>query len=433
MTKPKRKPIPPPVQAVLTITHYGRSGDGIASFEGQSVFVPGAIPGETIEALVQLHPKFPATAKVIGIAAAAAGRQSAPCPHFGSCGGCALQHLNDDAYEAYKVDLLRHELERAGVVAETMLPIAVSPPNSRRRAVLTAHRWRDGTLQLGFNARGGPNVVSLDLCHTLRPELVALIEPLRNVLIGVIDPGDKLDVALTWFENGVDLLLLGLQKLDWQARELLAGFAREHGLARLSVRGRKLKEREPVYQARLPACRFGAITVAPPAGAFLQATLEGEAAMAKAVTDALAKYAPQAKRFADLFAGSGTFTGVLAQYGQVLAVEFEGESLTALASAKAPNVATRAGNLMEAPLEPSELDTFDAVLMDPPRAGAKTQAEQLANSKVPLVISISCNAETFARDAKLLIAGGYSLRELTPVDQFRWTPHLETVGIFTRD
>ena len=420
--KPKRarKPVPEPVAATLSITHLGRGGDGIASFEGQNIFVPGGLPGETVDALVQFHPKFPATAKIIAIEAQAETRQVAPCPNFGACGGCALQHMHDAAYEAYKLDLLLHELGRAGVVAETVLPIAVSPPNSRRRANLSAQRWRDGTMKLGFNARGGPNIVSLDICHTLRPELVAVIDPLRRVLGEIIDPGDKLDVAVTWFEAGIDILLLGLQKLDWKAREALAAFARNNNVVRLSARARKLKDREPVYQAAVPTCTFGAVTVAPPAGSFLQATLEGEAAMVGAVRAAIGKYRPTAKRLADLFCGSGTFSGVLADCspngGHVLSVEFEGESLAALAKAGAPNIATRAGDLMEQPLPPAELNTFDVVLIDPPRAGAASQAAQLAKSMVPLVISISCNAETFARDAKTLIAGGYVLRELTPVD-----------------
>lgn len=429
----KHKKIPPErLQAELAITHFGRGGDGVAVFDDQNVFVPFALPGERVAVTITRHPKFPTSAKVDRVLEAAPNRRAAPCQHFSVCGGCALQHIDQAGYQSYKLNLLQHELQRGGIAAETMLPLAISPPGSRRRAVFSARRFREGNVAVGFNERGANWMVDVQECHTVRPEIAALLPPLRALLGTLLDPSDKTDISVTWFPEGLDVALIGLPRLDLRGREALADFARDNKLARLSVRARKIKDREPIYQVARPSCTFGDVVVHPPVGSFLQATLEGEAAMANAVRAALDKYAPNAKRFADLFAGSGTFSGVLAERGNVLSVEFGGESLDALAAAKHPRIHTRAGDLMAEPLLPAELNTFDAVLIDPPRAGAKTQAEQLALSKVPLVISISCNPETFVRDSKALIAGGYTLREVTPVDQFLWSPHLEVVGIFTR-
>lgn len=432
MAKSKKKTPPEIFTADLTITHLGRGGDGVAVYEDQNIFVPFALPGEKITATITRHPKFGSSAKVTTLHEPAANRAAAPCPHFSICGGCALQHMDADSYRAYKIGLLQHEFERAGLTYETMQPLASSPPQSRRRATFSARRFREGNLSVGFNEKGANWLVNVEACFTVKPEIAAILPPLRAVFAQILEPSDKVDVSVTWFPEGLDVLLLGLPRLDWQGRELLAQFAATNGVARLSVRARKIKDREPIFQSTKPSCTFGETVVHPPAGSFLQATLEGESAMAGAVRTAVERYAPNAKMFADLFCGSGTFSGVLANYGNVLAVEFEGESLAALTAAKNPRITTRAQDLMGDPLLPTELNVRDVVLFDPPRAGAKAQAEQIAQSKVPLVIYISCNPETFARDAKILQAGAYQLREVTPVDQFLWSPHLETVGIFTR-
>ena len=431
------KKTPPEIFPVeLTVTHQGRGGDGVAMHEDQTLFVPFALPGEQISATVTRHPKFGSSVKLDKVHNEAAHRIAPACAHFTVCGGCALQHMNAESYGAYKVGLLKHEFERAELEYETMLPLASSPPGSRRRAVFSGRKLRDGKIAFGFNERGANWLVDLKECHTVMPAIEQIVPHLRQLLNDILQPSDKTDIAVTWFPEGLDIVLVGLPRLEWKDRELLAEFAATHKVARLSVRARKVKDREPIYQSSKPSCTFGSTIVHPPAGSFLQATLEGEAAMVKAVRDALQKYAPEAKMFADLFCGSGTFSGVLADChpkgGHVLSVEFEGESVQTLANAKNPRIFTRAQDLMGDPLLPAELNTRDVVLIDPPRAGCKTQAEELAKSKVPLVISISCNPETFARDAKILVEGGYTLREVTPVDQFLWSPHLETVGIFTR-
>jgi 23S rRNA (uracil1939-C5)-methyltransferase len=398
----------------------------------ENIFVPYALPGERVTVDVVRRKKEPPSGKVINIENPAPARRAAPCRHFGTCGGCVLQHMDAESYSAYKTGLVTHQLERAGIKPETLHPTRTSPEGARRRVVYSARKFKDGKISVGFNERGSSWMVDVQNCLVVKPAISAILAPLRMLLDQLLVPGDKCDAAVTWFPEGLDIVLLGLPRIDMEGREALASFVHTNKLARLSVRSRRIKDRDPIATVAMPSCRFGDTIVHPPAGAFLQATLEGEAAMGDCVNTAIDEYAPNAKRFADLFAGCGTFSGLLATRGKVLAVEFEGESLTTLANARAPNITTRGQDLFTDPLPPAELNTFDVVLFDPPRAGAAAQAAELAKSKVPLVIAVSCNAETFARDAKLLIDGGYALRDLTPVDQFLYSPHIEVVGVFTR-
>lgn len=429
--KPK-KPPPPPQPAELVIDHWGRSADGVATLDGENVFVPYALPGERVAVDIYRHKKMPTTGKLKQVLQPSAQRVAPTCQHFGVCGGCALQHIDAEGYSDYKVGLIKLQLDRAGVSPETWLPVQSSPPAARRRVVYSARKFRDGQLSVGFNERGAHWLVNVQKCEVVKPAITNLLAPLRVLLDALLEPSDKVDIDVTWFPEGLDVVLLGLPRIDLPGREMLAAFARDNKLARLSIRARKIKDREPVYMVAKPSCTFGDVTVYPPAGAFLQATTEGEAAMVKVVCDAVEHYQPKAKDLADLFAGSGTFSGVLAKYGRVLAAEFEGDSLDCLTAARHPQITTRAQDLFEDPLTVAELNVFDVVLFDPPRAGAKAQSEVLAKSKVPLVIAISCNPETFARDARILVDGGYVLRSLTPIDQFLWSPHLEVAGVFTR-
>lgn len=427
-----KKPFPPPQPATLDIAHWGRSADGVAVLEGENIFVPYVLPGERVDVEIMRRHKMPPIAKVKNIVTPSPQRVEAPCQHFGLCGGCALQHANEQAYTDYKVGLIKHELSRAGIEPKAWMPMRISPAGARRRVSYSARRFMDGKLSLGFNERGANWMVDVQRCVVVKPPISDMLAPMRAVLLQLLQPGEKTDVLVTWFPEGLDIVLQGLPRIDWQGRELLAEFARNNGVARLSIRTRKIKDREPVYQVAKPSCTFGTVKVYPPAGAFLQATLEGEAAMVDIVRSAIAEHQPKAKDLADLFAGSGTFSGVLADYGRVLAAEFEGESLDSLTAAKDSRITTRAQDLFSEPLTVAELNVYDVVLFDPPRAGAKEQAAMLAKSKVPLVLAISCNPETFARDAKILMEGGYTFQTLTPVDQFLWSPHLEVVGVFTR-
>jgi 23S rRNA (uracil1939-C5)-methyltransferase len=349
-------------------------------------------------------------------------RQAPPCRHFPECGGCQLQHVDDEAYAGFLRERIASALAAQGVAAPDILPAHISPPNSRRRASLRAERGG----ALGFNAQASHRVVDMRECHILRPELFAFVAPLR-ALLRRLKPSATSGVRLTLADQGVDLLLEQVEADGLAAAEALGDFAREHRLARLALDdgyGAQTRwEPEPV------TITLGGVPVPLPHGAFLQATAEGEAALVAAVRRAVG----EARIVADLFAGLGTFA--LALDGRILAAEASRDSALALKAA-----AARAGrtvfvdhrDLYRRPLDPAELNRFEAVVLDPPRAGAKEQSAALARSAVPGIAYVSCNPSTFARDAAALIGGGYRFDWVEPVGQFRWSTHVELVASFSR-
>jgi 23S rRNA (uracil1939-C5)-methyltransferase len=349
-------------------------------------------------------------------------RQVPPCRHFPECGGCQLQHVDDEAYAGFLRDRIVSALAAQGVRAPDILQAHISPPNSRRRASL---RWERGGA-LGFNAEASHRVIDMRECHILRPELFALVQPLRTLLRGMKTSATA-GVRLTLADQGVDLLLEKVEAEGLAAAEGLGAFAREHRLARLALDdGYGAQDRwepEPV------TVTLGGVPVPLPHGAFLQATAEGEQALVEAVRRSVG----EARIVADLFAGLGTFA--LALPGRILAVEGARDAALALKAA-----AARAGrplfvdhrDLYRRPLDLTELNRSEAVVLDPPRAGAKEQAALLARSSVPSIAYVSCNPSTFARDCAALLEGGYRLEWVQPVGQFRWSTHVELVGAFAR-
>ena len=351
--------------------------------------------------------------------------QLPPCRHFPECGGCQLQHVDDVAYRDYLRDRV------AGALAPHWLETEIreshlSPPNSRRRASLRALRMGKG-VALGFNAERSNRIVDMRECHILRPELFALVAPLRSLLATMVAPKRPTDVRLILCDQGVDVALSGVRADGLAAAEGLIAFAERHRLARLSLdEGFGLEARfEPV-----PATiTLSGVPVGLPPGAFLQATAEGEAALVESVREAVAG----AGRTADLFAGLGTFALALEQ--PVLAAEAGRDAALSLLAA-----GRRAGRLVEVqhrdlyrrPLDASELAGFEAVVLDPPRAGAAEQVAQLAASAVPRIAYVSCNPATFARDSRVLVDGGYRLKWVRPIGQFRWSTHVELAAAFER-
>ena len=346
--------------------------------------------------------------------------QQPPCRHYPECGGCQLQHADDEAYRGYLLSRIQTALSQHELTTEIREP-HVSPPNSRRRATLRAMAVGKGAV-VGFNEGKSHRIVDMRECHILRPELFALIAPLRALLGTLLPPRKTGEVQLTIVDRGVDVLLKGVAGEGLAAIEAMTSFAGEHGLARLSI-DRGLGA-ETQYEPEPVTITLSGIPVAFPVGGFLQATADGENVLLASVGDAIG----EAKRAADLFAGLGTFAlGVGAKY----AAEASRDAAVALNRA-APGMTVDHRDLYRRPLDTAELATFDAVILDPPRAGAGEQVANLATSAVPRIAYVSCNPATFARDGKTLCAGGYRLEWIRPVGQFRWSTHVELAACFRR-
>jgi 23S rRNA (uracil1939-C5)-methyltransferase len=353
------------------------------------------------------------------------GHQQPPCRHFPECGGCQLQHVTDEAYRAFLSNRVAGALAQHRLETEIRAP-HLSPPNSRRRATLRAISAGKQVV-IGFNAARSKRIVDMRECHILRPELFALIEPLRDLLSGALQVPAVAEIRLTLADQGADVLLSGVQAEGLEAAEALPRFGEAHGLARLSVDDGYGAETR--YEPEPVTVTLSGVPVVLPPGAFLQATEDGERALVEAVREAVG----EPGRSADLFAGIGTFA--LALEGESVAAEASREAaltlqMAARRSGKAVSVEHR--DLYRRPYDARELAAFDAVILDPPRAGAEEQVRQLAVSEVPQIAYVSCNPATFARDAAMLVGGGYRLDWARPVGQFRWSTHIELAASFTR-
>ena len=353
-----------------------------------------------------------------GALAYGAHHQEPPCRHFPECGGCQLQHADDDAYRGYLVSRVETALAQHELITDIREP-HLSPPNSRRRATLRALKVGQGAV-VGFNAEKSHRIVDMRECHILRPELFALVDPLRQLLGRLLEPRHVAEVQLTVVDQGPDVLLKGVRAEGLQGIEALTSFAMEQRLARLSL-DRGLGA-ETVYEPELATITLSGTRIGFPVGSFLQATEDGEAALVAAVREAATG------RSADLFAGLGTFA--LAA-GASYAAEASRDAAAAFKrAASAMTVEHR--DLYRRPLDAMELAAFDSVILDPPRAGAAEQAAALAASTVARIAYVSCNPATFARDARMLADGGYRLAWLKPVGQFRWSTHVELAAAFNR-
>jgi 23S rRNA (uracil1939-C5)-methyltransferase len=386
------------------IVRLAARGDGVTE---SGRHVPLAAPGDLYE----------------GDALIAAGphRADPPCRHFPECGGCQLQHVDDPAYAAFLVDRIASALAAQSVVGADILPPHISPPRSRRRTALSTER--KGKVAIGFNAAGSHRVIDMHECHILRPELFALVAPLRKLVARTGGRGARMTIA----DQGIDVLLEGAEADGLEASEMLTSFAQRHQLARLSIDDGYGPQ--PRWEPEPVTITLGGIAVPLPQGAFLQATEDGEAALVSGVREAVGP----ARVTADLFAGLGTFA--LSLSGRILAAEGARDaalSLKAAANGAQRQVFVDHRDLFRRPYTVSELNRFEAVVADPPRAGMKEQAEALAASSVPRLAMVSCNPATFARDARTLLDGGYRLDWIKPIGQFRWSTHVELVGAFSR-
>lgn len=397
------------------ILRLGHLGDGVA--EGP-VYASRVLPGEVIEGEIAggriVRPK---------IVTPSPDRVSAPCRHYKSCGGCALQHASDRFVEKWKAEVVRQALAAQGLEAPVR-KVVTSPAASRRRATFSGRRLKSGPV-VGFHAPASDALTAVPDCRLLSPEVMAGLPALEALVAMLGSRKGEMRLAVTATDTGLDVDAMGgrpLNRADWEA---LAELARAHDLARLAVEGELVVERRP------PQMHFEGVAVVPPSGAFLQATASGEAALLAGVREAVG----DAARIVDLFAGCGTFTLPLARTAEVHAVEGEAGLLAALDEGwrKAnglKKVTTEVRDLFRRPLLPDELAGAEAVVIDPPRAGAESQTRALSDAQVPVIAFVSCNPQTFARDAKILMDAGYELEWIDVIDQFRWATHIELVARF---
>jgi 23S rRNA (uracil1939-C5)-methyltransferase len=411
----------------LTIDHVGHRGDGVCLDAREAIYVPFALGGETVEVehVVGHHPD---RRKLLAVDIASPERIEPFCPHFGLCGGCAIQHWQQEPYRAWKRNIIVETLAQAGLDCE-VAPLVDAHGAGRRRVTLHGRLGTHEILKVGFAAASSHDVIPIHRCPILDPALEgaldaawAIAEPLTSKM-AVTKP---LDIQVTATANGLEVDVRGSGPLPAAMVAALSRVAEQHRLARLTRHGELVLQRLP------PIVQMGRAEVTLPPGSFLQATVAGEETLAALASERLGK----AKALADLFCGVGPFALRLAEKARVAAYDSDAGAIAALAkAARTPGlkpIKAETRDLFRRPLVPQELREFDAVVFDPPRQGAQAQALKLAASKVPLVVAVSCNPATFARDARLLIDGGYTIGTVVPVDQFRHTPHVELVARFTR-
>ena len=400
------------MSVTLDILEIGARGDGIAQDDGQRFFVPFTLPGETVEAEPGGKRGEGIAAELVEVLAPSRHRVPAACRHFGSCGGCVLQHWRLDAYAAWKLNLIVRALQRQGVQAPTFEPMVQGQPGERRRADFIVR----GRLA-GFHERGSHRAFNVEQCTVLAPRLTVLLPLLRGVL-----PGDvALDAIVNDTDSGLDLLLRPHRRvtLTIEANQKLVAFAHAADLARLSWGDRA--NPDPIVTRRAPRLDYGEVSVEPPAGVFLQASRRAEQVMRESVAAWLAG----AKKVADLFAGIGALT-----LGQAFRTTlYEGDKAAVAAVSKLGAVRR---DLFRNPLLDADLRAFDGAVLDPPRAGAAAQCIELARSGLGRIVYASCDPVSFARDARLLQSGGYRLERLKPIDQFLWSGHVELIALFAK-
>jgi 23S rRNA (uracil1939-C5)-methyltransferase len=408
----------------LTIARVGHLGDGICDSPAGAIYVPYALPDETVE--VEEWRGHSDRRHLIGVETASRERIAPICPHFGLCGGCALQHWALEAYRQWKRALVVDALARIGL--DTPVDDLIDAHGEgRRRAVFHARHGPRDVLEVGFAARKSHRVVAIDRCPILAPQLGDAIAVAWAIAEQISDLRKPLDIQITATEAGLDVDVRGSGPLSAQQIARLAEVAERHGLARLTRHGEIVAQRAP------PTVRMGRARVALPPGAFLQATSAGETALAQLVE----MHCAGAATVADLFCGIGPFALRLAQHARVRAFDNDAAAVTALQQAAKSTqglkpIETQVRDLFRSPLRADELKAFGAMVLDPPRQGAEAQAHTLAASAVPTIIAVSCNPTTLARDARILADGGYRLVRVTPLDQFLYSTHVEAVALFQR-
>ncbi len=407
----------------VKIIDLGALGDGIAHSPEGTVYVPFSLPGETV-AIARVKDQ----GTIMSVTEASPDRREPACRHFGpdgkngTCGGCSLQHLADAPYHAFKRNLVVSAMRAKGLDVEVG-SLVICQPGERRRVVFAARRTEKGLL-LGFSQASSHHIVDIEECPISRPAIVSRLADIRSIGLAVTANADPFRITVMETLAGLDISFDGIKSLnDKQRQSVTKTVLSMRGIARVSLAG------EILIEPQKPVIEFGDVKVSPPSGGFAQATKQAEDAMAELVLSHVGK----SKRIADLFCGSGTFSLRLARIGKVHAVEAEDKPLKALDLAARNTqglkpVSVEKRDLFRHPLIVKELKNYDAVVFDPPRAGAEAQCKELARSAVKKVVAVSCNPLSLARDLSILVAGGYRVTSVTPVDQFLWSSHVEAVA-----
>jgi 23S rRNA (uracil1939-C5)-methyltransferase len=420
--------------AEINIEHIGREGDGLTRIHERRVVVADALPGERMRIRLVRSGADAWRGMVVERLSASPDRVAPSCPHFGSCGGCAVQHARDGVYAAWKTEHVRVALARQGLDGVVVEPLVRTPPATRRRARLAARRIGAGIV-LGFNARASRRIVDITRCAVLDPRLMALIEPLRGWLMQLLAPSDAVDVMLTRVDGGIDVGLIGPIAFDARRRGAVAALAGTSEVLRIWWRRRDDDAAELLIERAPARVIIASVPVDLPPGAFLQASVEGETAIRGAVLDALGVEPP--RRVVDLYAGIGTLSLPLAAVATVHAVEGDRAASSALASAVARSglagrLTVERRDLRRAPLDRDALARFDGFVIDPPRVGAPAQIERIATASPRIGALVSCDPASFARDARLLVEHGWHVEWVRPIDQFVWSSSVEMVARVVR-
>lgn len=409
----------------LTVDRLGPKGDGVAIFPKGSVFVDRTAPLDEVSVRIFQDKAGITRGEVVKLLTPSPYRQKPPCPHFDSCGNCTLQHLNLEFYQFWKNETVKESLKKAGLHTKTFLKPIFLEGQNRRRITFTALNER-GKITLGYYQRRSKQITTINQCEIALPDLFVFKDSLKPFLKYLLTPSTPIDISLQWVSGKLDIVISGL-KLSAKNEKILKEISQLHPVARLSLKNETkinvLFNNHPLRKS------FGEIQVNLPPGAFLQPTQEGEEALVKTVMAAL----PEGKQFADLFSGCGTFSGAMLSRGSVDSFESSNSAVKSLSEATRnfPLKVYRR-DLFKNPIRHQDLNRFDAIVFDPPRAGCEEQAHEMALSKCKTLIGVSCNPATFARDAKILVRGGYQLQSLQVIDQFLWSHHVELVGVFKK-
>ena len=417
----------------LKIEKVGAQGDGITSYNGAVAYVARALVGETVRVHGKRGRDGIIRADIQKIITSVPERQKPPCPHYNECGGCTFQHMKIAAYQCWKEQHVRSSLARKNINPQEWQTSIFVPEGTRRRASFSALKLNNSVI-IGYHKRRSKMIVDITECCVLSPSIMALKRKLAKPLANILREGQVTNIFLQEIDGNVEMLITGnigqkKNELDLATLEEISKIAQELDFARIGWRCRSKDIAEIIIQRKAMYVQMGALSVELPLGGFMQPSIEGQEALLKAVMSAL----PEKGCFVDLFSGSGTFAGVMLERGKVSAYEANGEAISFLTkAAKGTGLKVYQRDLFNEPLAVCELNKFDAIIFDPPRAGAKEQVKDIAHSNVPLVISVSCNPATFARDAHTLEEGGYYLDSLQIIDQFIYSYHVELVGIFRR-